>query len=96
MGLFSPRLLFWVLVFLAPISAGILRVWVHQDIVRLGYQLSDLEKQRRVVRQQLQQYEIELAAEESPENLARVARKLGLRPPSPQQLLQLSRSERRP
>ncbi len=66
----------------APVGAALFRVWVHQDAVRLGYELSTREEQRRKVRNELHQLEVELAAEKTPSRLADLARTLGLEPPA--------------
>ncbi len=66
----------------APVGAALFRVWVHQDAVRLGYELSAREDQRRKVRNELRQLEVELAAEKTPPRLADLARSLGLEPPT--------------
>ncbi len=66
----------------APVSAALFRVWVHQDAVRLGYELSAKEDQRRKVRNELRQLEVELASEKTPSRLSDLARTLGLEPPA--------------
>jgi cell division protein FtsL len=66
----------------APVSAALFRVWVHQDAVRLGYELSAKEEQRRKVRNELRQLEVELATEKTPSRLSDLARTLGLEPPA--------------
>jgi hypothetical protein len=65
-----------------PVGAALFRVWVHQDAVRLGYELSTQEDQRRKVRNELRQLEVELAAEKTPSRLSDLARTLGLVPPA--------------
>jgi len=80
----------WVLVcslaLAMPTGAGLLRVWVHQDLVRLGYQLSGEEKERARLEDLVRQLEIERAAERSPEQLLQWAAKLGLLPPNSHQI----------
>lgn len=66
----------------APVGAALFRVWVHQDAVRLGYELSAKEDQRRKVRNEVRQLEVELASEKTPSRLSDLARTLGLEPPA--------------
>jgi hypothetical protein len=70
-----------------PIGAGLFSVWVNQDAVRLGYQLSVEEKERARLQEMVRQLEIERAAERSPEHLLQWAAKLGLMPPASTQVL---------
>jgi len=70
-----------------PVTAGIFRVWVRQDAVRLGYQLSVEERERGRLQDLVRQLEIERAAERSPEHLLQWAAKLGLQPSTSQQIL---------
>ena len=82
------------LVIAALMGAGLFRVWVHNDAVQAGYQLSAAEAQRKELRRTKQQLEVELAAEKSPERLTRLAQKLGLGPVSPERLLGAPRPSR--
>ncbi len=66
----------------APVGAALFRVWVHQEAVCLGYELSAKEDQRRKVRNELRQLEVELAAEKTPSRLSDLARTHGLEPPA--------------
>jgi hypothetical protein len=75
------------LVLASPVAAALFRVWVHHDAVHMGYELSEEGRRRRDLRRMRQQLEIELAAERSPEQLARRARDLGLAPPKSSQVL---------
>jgi hypothetical protein len=68
-------------------AAGLFRVWVHHDAMQMGYALSDEGARRRDLRRHKRQLEVELAAERSPASLARLAKKNGLRPPAPDQVL---------
>ena len=71
----------------APAGAGLFRVWVNQDSVQMGYALSEATAERRRLQDQLHELEVELAAETSPEQLSRLARRLGLQPPTANQIL---------
>lgn len=68
-----------------PVAGGLFRVWVHQDVVLLGYQLSEAEQERAELQETVRQLQVELAAEKAPEALADKAAKLNLRPPKPSQ-----------
>ena len=72
---------------ITPVSACLFRVWVHQESVRLGYQLSVEEKKGRELDELARQLELELAAERSPGHLMQLARSLGLRAPLPIQVV---------
>ncbi len=72
------RTLITVAVLLAPATVGIFRVWVHQDVIQLGYQLSVAEKERRNFIAQLEELQVENAAAKSPDRLERAAKKLRL------------------
>ncbi len=81
------RLAFAVLLAALPVSAALFSVWVHHDKVELGYSLAEANRQRQALRRELQQLEVELAAERSPEQLMRRAVDLGLVAPRPEQVL---------
>jgi hypothetical protein len=76
-----------VLLVAIPVAAGLFRVWVHNDAVQTGYQLSEAETHRTELRRLKQQLEVELAAEKTPDRLTRLAAKLGMGPARPDQLL---------
>ena len=71
----------------SPVGAALFRVWVQHDVVHMGYELSSEGRRRRDLRRVRQQLDVELAAERSPDQLARRARSLGLAPPTPGQIL---------
>jgi hypothetical protein len=70
-----------------PVSACLFRVWVHQESVRLGYQLSAEERRGTELAQLEKQLELELAAERSPTRLVQLAKQLGLKAPAPTQVI---------
>ncbi len=80
----------------APVGAALFKVWVSQDTVQVGYRLSEREEERRRLRNELRQLEIELAAERSPARLGDLAHNLGLEPPAPQQIVGGARPVSRP
>lgn len=71
----------------APVTAGLFKVWVYQDAVQLGYRLSEREEERKRLRNEVRQLEVELAAERSPPRLSALAKTLGLVPPEARQQL---------
>lgn len=75
----------WGAILAAPLAAGLFRVWVHQDAVLLGYQLSTETKRRAALRESVRKLEVEWAAARSPERLMELARRHGLRLPEPSQ-----------
>lgn len=85
----SSHITTWLLVgsFVFLVSAGLLRVWVHQDTVQLGYQLSASEKRAAELNDLVHQLEIELTAELSPDRLAQHAGPLGLMPAASAQIM---------
>lgn len=86
MSRFLMRLIF-VAATVTPVSALLFRVWVHQEAVRLGYQLSAEERHANELGQLERQLELELAAERSPTHLVQLAKRLGLKPPAPTQVI---------
>lgn len=85
-GSLLMRLVF-VAATVTPVSACLFRVWVHQESVRLGYQLSAEERRAGDLSQLERQLELELAAERSPARLVQLAKTLGLKPPAPTQVI---------
>ena len=84
------RTLVTVLVLVAPVTVGLFRVWVHQDVVQLGYKLSKAEKQRRTALAKLEELQVEHAAAKSPGRLQKLARELELYQPSPREVYGIS------
>ena len=72
------RTLITVGVLLAPATVGTFRVWVHQDVIQMGYQLSVAEKERRQFIADLEELQVEVAAAKSPDRLERMAKDLNL------------------
>lgn len=82
----NKQVFFFVWLAAMPVSAGLFRVWVHQDAVQMGYSLSAQEHRREALRASQRELEVELAAARSPARLARLATTLGLKAPRPAQL----------
>ncbi len=70
-----------------PVAACLFKVWVHHDAVQVGYRLSEEEHHKKQLSNAVHQLEVELAAERTPARLLQLAKKLGLTPPAPGQLL---------
>ena len=71
-----------LVIMLAPALVGLFKVWVHQDVIQLGYQLSKAEKQRRTYIGELEELQVEIAAVKAPGRLESLAKKLRLNQPS--------------
>ena len=57
--------------------------WINNKIVTQGYRLSELRQVEKKLVEEQDKLEAELATLKSPRNLARLARRLGLREPRP-------------
>lgn len=78
--------LLFVVALIVPVAAGLFRVWVNQDAIQIGYELSREAKRRQRLQAASQALEVELAAERSPARLKRLATRLGLKPPPPERI----------
>lgn len=76
-----------------PLGAGLFRVWVNQDAVQIGYELSAEVERHRQLEALSEKLEVELAAERSPERLVRLARELGLSAPPPERLFGVRKAQ---
>ncbi|MEK7704131.1 MAG: hypothetical protein AAB426_04170 [Myxococcota bacterium] len=90
----TPAMLRYMLFCLAlavpPVTGAMFRIWVHQEAVQLGYALSEQEKERQRLDALERQLEVERAALLSPDNMQRLARELGLRAPTAQEVWRLA------
>lgn len=77
-----------------PVASSLFRIYVRQDAVQLGYELSLGERRRDHLRATLQELEVELAAATSPARLNLMAQRLGLHPPKTGQYLWVSPTPR--
>lgn len=84
------RRLMWASLAMLLVAVGLFRVWVHNDAVQTGYQLSEEMGRRTELVRLRQQLEVELASEKSLDHLSRLAVKLGLVPPGAEQVLAAS------
>ncbi len=79
------RVLF-MLCLLALLGAGLFRVWVNQDAVQMGYELSAEARRSYRLRNEIKKFRVELAVLKSPERLNAYAAKIGLRAPTSAQI----------
>lgn len=85
---------FFIVALLCPLGAGLFRVWVYQDAVQSGYELSAEVRRQERLRNELKSFRVELAVLKSPERLHRYAEQLGLRPPGAGQVCRQTGGER--
>lgn len=86
----ARQFFFIITLLLVFMGSGITYVWSTFEKTQIGYDLSRLKKEEMKLRETHRRLELELAYLKSPENLTRQARKkLGLRPPSPEQIIVL-------
>jgi hypothetical protein len=78
--------LFYIVAFGAPMAAALFRVWVNQDAVQIGYELSTAAQKKRELGETIRQLEVELAAERAPGRLMPLAASLGLEPAPPEMI----------
>ncbi len=80
-----------MLVGIAIVSLSLLFVWERVDLVRLGYQVQQLEKQYQQLKRERNELEVTRSALTSPEYIARVAiEKLHMVHPEPGQLVMVT------
>ena len=70
------------LILVSPVMSGLFRVWVHQDVIRLGYELSVAERERQKLVAEFEQLQIEFATAKSPDRLVKAATELGMKRPT--------------
>lgn len=82
------RIFLIVLTLFLLTGTGIGYVWSNFKTTEIGYDLSQLKEQEMKLREVNRKLRLELATLKSPQNLERVAvSKLGLRPPTPDQIV---------
>lgn len=79
--------LFIAVLAIVPSAASLARVYVRQDCLAQGYQLSVQQQRRDTLRAQLRRAELERARGRGPAALTQMARALKLGPPRPGQNL---------
>jgi cell division protein FtsL len=80
---------FLLILFLLCVAAGISHVWVNFKRTQAGYELSRLKEEIANAEEFNQKLKLEIAFLKSPEHLEKMTRELGLRYPSPEQIVNL-------
>jgi cell division protein FtsL len=62
----------------AVLCVGLFYVWTRMQIVQLGYEISTLETKNRELKDRKKELMVEMASLQSPKELEKKARKLGL------------------
>ncbi|MDP7038683.1 MAG: hypothetical protein QGI45_05955 [Myxococcota bacterium] len=75
------------------VGAGLFRIWVYQDVLQIGYQLSAAQQGSSRLQANLKQLELELAAEKTPKKLIGLADALGLQQPKHWQIVAYQRKK---
>ena len=70
-------------------GSGISYVWSNFETTQRGYDISELRSEEMRLMDKNRKLRLELAILESPQNLETLAHKLGLRQPSPEQIIVL-------
>jgi len=83
------RELFWVLLLVLPVAAGLLvDIWVHLRVIQTGYRINTLESQLEDLAQQERRLRLEASYLSSPQRVeARAVEELGMGEPRPSQLI---------
>lgn len=76
-----------VVIFAAPTASALMRVWVRQQAVSLGYQLHQAEQRSEALRADLQKVEVARAAGRTPQRVSAMAKALGMGPPTGSQVV---------
>ena len=88
------KYLLFMLAIATPVAAGLFCVWVNQDSVQIGYELSEQTKRKTKLLALKKKLELELSTERSPKNLTSLSQKHGLHAPLPQNVLGPSKAIR--
>ncbi len=76
-----------VIVSVTILFVGLFYVWTRMQIVQIGYEISELETKNREIKNRKRELQLEIASLQSPEELERKARKLGLVSPAMQRVV---------
>ena len=86
----KKQILLIVLMLFFFMGSGISYVWSNFERTQIGYDLSQLKKEEMRLREINQKLKLELALLKSPQNLeAKALKNLGLRQPTPEQIVLL-------
>ena len=67
-----------VLLAVTVLCVGLFYVWTRMQIVQIGYEISELESKNKELKNRKRELQLEIASLQSPGELGRKARKLGL------------------
>ena len=83
------RELLWVMVLVLPLAVGLLfDIWVHLQVIRTGYRISELERVLDDLGQRERRLRLEASYLSSPERIeSRAISELGMGEPRPEQLI---------
>ena len=70
-------------------GSGISQVWSNFEVTQRGYDISQLKDEEMRLMDTNRKLRLELAILQSPQNLESLANKLGLKQPSPEQIIVL-------
>ncbi|MBJ80540.1 MAG: hypothetical protein CMH60_04410 [Myxococcales bacterium] len=80
-----------LLALLILVGAGLFRIWVYQDVLQVGYQLTASQREGVRLQAHRKQLELELAAAKTPKKLIGLAEGLGLEQPKHWQIVAYSK-----
>lgn len=83
------QILFATLILFLFLGSGITHVWSNFEMTQKGYDISQLKNEEMKIMEINRKLRLELAILKSPQNLESQAKKLGLRQPSPDQIIVL-------
>ncbi|MBW2028467.1 MAG: cell division protein FtsL [Deltaproteobacteria bacterium] len=81
------QILLMALILVVFMGSGIGYVWSNFEGTQIGYDLSRLKEEELRLREVNKKLRVELATLKSPQSLERYIRRLGLREPSPEQII---------
>ncbi|RLC29788.1 MAG: hypothetical protein DRH37_06790 [Deltaproteobacteria bacterium] len=88
-GMTRKQVLLAGLILLLFMGSGISYVWSNFEMTQRGYDISELRTEEMRLLDKNRKLRLELAILESPQNLETLAHKLGLRQPTPDQIIVL-------
>jgi len=81
------QVLFGTLMLFLLMGSGITHVWSNFEMTQKGYDISHLKNEEMKLMEINRKLRLELAILKSPQNLETQAKKLGLKQPSPDQII---------
>ncbi len=83
------QVLMLTVIFLLLLGSGISHVWSNFEVTQKGYKISSLKREKMRLMDINRKLKLELAILKSPNHLEKLAKKLGLRQPAPEQIILL-------